>query len=172
MSSRLIAIVSGIFLLGQTLANEVYQEPTAFINKVFNGQPPAPAVVWISGETREQIQTILQHRPATLRIRYWQQGLRSAWVMEEIGKEKPITVGIVINQSRVEQIRVLVFRESRGWEVRYPFFTDQFKQARLNEDLQLDRPIDGITGATLSVRALTRLARVALYLHDKVNMTP
>lgn len=57
-----------------------------------------------------------------------------------------------------------MFRESRGFEVRYPFFTDQFRGARLREGLDLDREIDGISGATLSVRALTKLARLALLL--------
>jgi hypothetical protein len=34
---------------------------------------------------------------------------------------------------------------------------------------ELDRNIDGISGATLSVRALTRLARVALLLDAEVR---
>jgi len=33
----------------------------------------------------------------------------------------------------------------------------------------LDKPIDGITGATLSVQALTRLAGVALFLDENVG---
>ncbi len=40
----------------------------------------------------------------------------------------------------------------------------QFHQARLTGGRNLDQPIDGITGATLSVRAMTRMARVALLL--------
>ena len=64
--------------------------------------------------------------------------------------------------------KVLVFRESRGWEVRHPFFTDQFRDAGLTGELALDRNIDGISGATLSVRALSRLARLALYLHTVI----
>jgi hypothetical protein len=46
--------------------------------------------------------------------------------------------------------------------VRYPFFTDQFDGATLTAKSRLDRNIDGITGATLSVGAVTRIARVAL----------
>ena len=78
---------------------------------------------------------------------------------------KPITTGLVINEDRVERIRVLEYRESRGGEVRHPFFTGQFKGAGLTEEHRLDRPIDGISGATLSVRALKKLAALALYLH-------
>jgi hypothetical protein len=76
-------------------------------------------------------------------------------------------VGLVVNADGLELIRVLAFRESRGWEVRYPFFTDQFPGTRLTTDNKLDRNIDGISGATLSVRALEKLARLALYLHQQ-----
>ena len=37
---------------------------------------------------------------------------------------------------------------------------------------QLDRHIDGISGATLSVGAITRLASVALYLHGSSRFAP
>jgi len=63
---------------------------------------------------------------------------------------------------------VLVFRESRGDEIRYPSFTEQFTGATLNNKQKLDRRIDGISGATLSVNALRKLAAVALQLSDYV----
>ncbi|HCS29554.1 MAG TPA: FMN-binding protein, partial [Spongiibacteraceae bacterium] len=61
-------------------------------------------------------------------------------------------------------IRILTYCESRGGEVRHPFFTEQFEGAQLGADDTLDRQIDGITGATLSVRAVTRVAEAALVL--------
>ena len=45
-----------------------------------------------------------------------------------------------------------------------PAFTDQFRGLKLTNDHLLTARIDGISGATLSVRALTKLARVALLL--------
>ena len=59
--------------------------------------------------------------------------------------------------------------EIRGDEIRHDFFTQQFKQARLKTDNQLDRTIDGISGATMSVRALTKLARLALFLSTQID---
>jgi len=73
----------------------------------------------------------------------------------------------VIKKGQIERIKVLIFRESRGWEVRYPFFTEQFSGARLIKNYQRNQPIDGITGATLSVRALKKLARLSLYLEQE-----
>ena len=46
-----------------------------------------------------------------------------------------------------------------------PAFTDQFNAAALTENNGLDVRIDGISGATLSVQALTRLAAMALFLN-------
>ena len=95
-------------------------------------------------------------------------GTRSAWILNEIGKELPITIGVAVSSGAIASVDVLEFRESRGWEVRYPFFTDQFVDARLGPNDKLDRRIDGITGATMSVDAVTRVAQVALLLHEHV----
>lgn len=147
-----------------TVAGGVYQEPSDFINEVFDNNPPKADVLWLNKELKNQLVEILDHKYKGLRVRYWRQGKRSAWVLDEIGKEKLITAGFVINMGQIEQVKVLVFRESRGWEVRHDFFTDQFKQAKLKENHQLDKNIDNISGATLSVRALRKLAQIALLL--------
>ena len=107
-------------------------------------------------------------------MRYWQGGEKTAWILDEIGKEKPITIGVLVQDNAVDSVRVLEFREIRGWEVRYPFFTDQFNGARFVNGAQrqgqvLNRQIDGITGATLSVGAVTRVVEVALYLNEQVG---
>jgi len=159
-----ILCLLGLLVASTLSAKGVYQTPDAFLNEAFDGQPPKPAVIWLTGETGKAVAGILQHKPNRLRVRYWARGARSAWILEEIGKEKPITVGIVIDDGRIRRIRVLAFRESRGDEVRHAFFTRQFENAALENGNRLDRSIDGISGATLSVRALTKLARVALYL--------
>ena len=49
------------------------------------------------------------------------------------------------------------------------FFIDQFKGAALKDDGSLDKHIDGITGATLSVRAVSGLAQVALLLDHEAR---
>ena len=150
-------------------ARGTYQTPEEFLQDTFGGTVPAPAVIWLTGERKQHIQQLLGHSYTSLRVRYWREQQRSAWVLEEIGKEQPITVGLVINDGHLERIKVLVFRESRGWEVRHPFFTDQFKDASLDQEGALDRSIDGIAGATLSVRAMKKLAAMALYLDAELR---
>jgi len=157
------------FLCNISLAADAYQTPEAFIAQAFPGKIPEPGIIWLTGKRKEAVKNILGHRYPFLRVRYWRQHERSVWILEEIGKEKPITTGIIINNGRLERIKVLIYRESRGWEVRYPFFTDQFKNTRLGEIENLDRHIDGVSGATLSVRAMKKLAALALYLNNELE---
>lgn len=149
------------------MANDVYQQPEDFINEVFAGKPPKLRLLSLIDSARNEIKEILGHDLGVMRLRYWGEDGRTAWILEEIGKEQPITTGIVVNKGKLELLKVLTYRESRGSEVRHPFFTDQFKGATLEKDDELDRSIDGISGATLSTRALTKLVRLALYLHQQ-----
>ena len=165
--------VLGMSVTVPAFAGGVYQEPADFIKQVFDNKPPKAKVLWLNEELKAQIVDILSHKYKGLRIRYWQDDTgnskRTVWILDEIGKEKMITTGIVINNGKIELVKILVFRESRGWEVRHDFFTDQFQQATLKADNQLSKTIDNISGATLSVRAVRKLAQIALLLDQYVN---
>ena len=140
-----------------------------FLQDAFDDSVPPPQTAWLRGELREGVKHILGHRYSSLRIRFWRIDTtqpRTAWILKEIGKELPITVGVVVDNGVIESVQVLEFRESRGGEVRYPAFTRQFESMTLTDQFQLSGNIDGISGATLSVSALKRLCRLALYLHD------
>jgi len=149
-------------------AKGVYQTPKAFISKAFSGEIPEVKVLWLTTQDKATIAEILQHKYNRMRIRYWQQGDETVWVLDEIGKEKPITIGVHIKKKKISHFKVLTFRESRGDEVRHDFYAKQFLNAKLKENNQLTQHIDGITGATLSVRATTKVARIALWLDAKV----
>ncbi len=157
----------GLLMLAATVRADVYQAPADFLAEVFQGQVPEPEVLWLRGEVKLRATAIMGHAYPALRIRYWRREATSAWILDEVGKEQPITTGIVVRDGRIARMRVLEYRESRGWEVRQAFFTDQFIDATLGGNDRLDRHIDNISGATLSVRALTRLARLALYLDSQ-----
>jgi len=159
----------GLLLLTVTSlhAKGVYQTPEAFIQESFQGEPPAAKVIWLNKTIKKNMVDILSHPYRGLRLRYWGKNQRTAWILNEIGKEKPITIGVVVQAGRLQQVRILAFRESRGDEVRYPAFTDQFQGATLEKGGRLNKPIDGISGATLSVRAVEKITRIALLLHQQ-----
>lgn len=163
---RSLAVLT-LSLAAAAASGEVYQEPGAFIAEVF-GSTPAPKVLWLTKERQAEAAAILGHPPAQLRQRYWNEGQKSVWILEETGKEELITAGFVIVGGHIDHVRVLVYRESRGQEVRQSSFLKQFRDARLTGDKRLDRDIDGIVGATLSVGAMERMARLAL-LFDRLS---
>lgn len=71
-----------------------------------------------------------------------------------IGKSFPITFMTVLNvDGTVRDVEILVYREPRGWEVRFPSFMSQFFGMNAQSDF---RNINSITGATLSVRAIIK----------------
>jgi hypothetical protein len=158
-----------VLALGAAAAvhGEVYQDPGAFVAEMF-GSTPAPKVLWLTREIQAQAASILGHPPAQLRQRYWSDAHKSVWILEETGKEDLITAGFVVVNGRIDHVRVLVYRESRGQEVRQGSFLKQFKDAKLAQENRLDRDIDGIVGATLSVGAMERMARLALFF-DRIS---
>lgn len=129
---------------------------------------PSPNVLWLTPEMQQAATELLGHRYRGLRLRYWTNDGRSAWILDEIGKERPITIGVVVEAGRIAKIDILEYREPRGGEVRHPFFLEQFVGLELAGDGGLSGEIDGITGATLSVRAVTNISRFALFLHQAV----
>lgn len=157
-----------LFGVGLAQADQVFYTTEQFLQRAFPQGSPSSNVVWLTDQHKQRGKELLGHAPAGLRLRYWVQEGRSAWVVDEIGKEHPITIGVVIEQNQIQMVEILVFRESRGGEVRYDFFKKQFVGAQLNEEDRLNKNIDGISGATLSVNAVTAVARWVLYLHGQV----
>jgi len=168
--SRTLALMVATLLIASSAQAQRGQFLTAeeFRDQTFAEALPYQAL-WISKAQRAQIEQILDHRFRGLRIRYWGSGGQTAWIFEEIGKELPITVGVSVDARGIVGVSILEYRESRGGEVRYPFFTSQFKGVNLVEKdarYKLSNHIDGITGATLSVMALKKVATLALFCHQ------
>lgn len=148
-------------------AKGVYQTPEKFLSLTFSEVPEVQRIL-LKGDLAKRVKTILGHRYKKIRVPYWLEGCRSAWILEEIGKERFITTGFVVNSGGLEKVKVLIFRESRGWEVKHDYFGRQFIDARLSGS-KLTKRIDNISGATLSVRAVTKLSKMALMLHAHVT---
>ena len=154
----LLILVSQIAFAMET----VYQDPVDFLTENLPGCKQA--ALWLNSDVKAQIEQLLDHPYPGIRARYCAKGGKTGWILDEIGKTEPITSGIIVNQGWVERVRVLVFRESRGSEVHRNAFTRQYESATLTPKDKLDRHIDGITGATLSVYALSRQVKLALLL--------
>jgi len=167
----LLLLVIGLMSAQVFAQRGVFLSVDAFVAQSFDA-PASAKTLWLNPEQKQAATDILSRNPG-LRSRYYRLGDKTAWVLEEIGKELPITVGVVVDQGRVLSLQVLEYREVRGGEVRYESFTQQFVGIGFAPDSQqLDKRIDGISGATLSVRALQKIARLALYFHQQVVVPP
>jgi len=78
-----------------------------------------------------------------------------AVVAEEIGKFLPITFMVGTDPDlRVRDVEVLVYRESRGGEVRRKRFLRQYAGKTAEDPIRTNRDVLNVAGATLSVNAL------------------
>lgn len=86
-----------------------------------------------------------------------------AVICEEIGKHRPITFIVAVTpEGAVRDVAIMMYREPVGDEVRYKAFRRQFSGKTLGDPIQPREDIRNITGATLSVHALSRGVRKAL----------
>ncbi len=165
----LVVVLVGLCLtIGKVASAAVYLSQTDFITNNLS-QDARAGSLWLQENQQEAAKQILGHKYRGLRIRYWQEAGKTAWILDEIGKDKPITIGVIIAANQIEAVRILTYREPRGGEVRHPFFTRQYEGLSLNAANLLSGHIDGIAGATLSVRAVTNASRYALYLHQQIQ---
>ena len=163
----ILTIIASLYCLPAN-AEETLLDKQAFLNKAFPEDLPIEKKLWITKADHEEIEKIVGTKYDFFRVGYWQKDHKTAFILEDIGKYKPITVGFIINDSKIENVEVLIYRESHGWEIKYPFFTSQFSQVTLEGD-KLSKEISNISGATLSVDALKRMAKLALHLESMIN---
>jgi hypothetical protein len=174
MTSRLLKPCAVLLLIQLCVPSfaSVLKSHDQFLAEAFGTDAqPVQQTLWLTAELKAEISKRIDYQVSALRLRYWILAERSAWILEEVGKEQPITMGVVVDSDKIKSIDVLIYRESRGEEIKHEFFTRQFTDAKLQEsgeNLLLSRPIDGITGATLSVRAAKKVAILALFLHRHI----
>jgi len=60
-------------------AEEVYQSQDDFLASSFDSVPD-PERLTLSGDLSKQVKKILDHRYKKIRVPYWQDGCRTAWV--------------------------------------------------------------------------------------------
>ncbi|AMO69734.1 hypothetical protein DOK_15644 [gamma proteobacterium BDW918] len=160
-------IISSLYS-GNAKAFELYktfQTPDVFLAEMFNNQVPAPTVLNLDAKAQSEIRAVFNRPFPSQRVRYWKDANKTVWVFDDIGKEGyvPTTSGFAVSNGAIETARVLIYRESRGEQVAEPSFLNQLKGAKAAGN-KLSNKVDNITGATLSVQMMERMARTALTL--------
>ena len=90
-----------------------------------------------------------------------------AVITNQIGLYKPITFIVKVKPDfKVDGVWIMVYRESRGSQVKRQRFLTQYKKKKVTSHIRLNRDIVGISGATLSVRALNAGVKRVLTVLD------
>jgi len=96
-----------------------------------------------------------------------------AVLQETIGKHRPITYLVgVTPEGSVSDVEVLVYRESKGSEVRMKRFNSQYEGKTVLDPIRINKDIINITGATMSVRSVSAGVKRALVLIDEFYLRP
>lgn len=103
-----------------------------------------------------RIDTLALDSSAVLRISRGDTLLGFAQVRNVKGKDQPITYLVAVDPAgRLRDVDVLVYREPYGGEVAYEPWRRQFRGKGPDAPLVVGRDIQGISGATISVNAVT-----------------
>jgi hypothetical protein len=103
-----------------------------------------------------QVDTIAVPGGTVLRVSRGTAPLGFATVRNVLGKDQPITYLVAVDTTlTLLDVDVLVYREAYGGEVAYEPWRRQFRGKHPGDGLQVGREIRGISGATISVNAVT-----------------
>ncbi len=96
-----------------------------------------------------------------------------ALVQHTIGKHKPMTYMVGVDaDGNVTNVELLIFRESRGSEVRTKRFNSQYEGKTVLDPVRINRDIINISGATMSVRSMSAGVKRMLVLVDEFYLKP
>ena len=80
-----------------------------------------------------------------------------AFLDNVIGKSMPITFMVILNiDGEIENVNVIKYREAYGSEVGSKSWLQQFINFNNNSDYNIGKDIDGISGATISVKSISK----------------
>lgn len=96
-----------------------------------------------------------------------------AMVHNTIGKHKPMTYMVGVDpEGQVTHVELMVFRESRGSDVRKKRFNYQYEGKTVLDPVRINKDIINISGATMSVRSMSAGVKRVLVLIDEFHLKP
>ena len=168
-------MIKKIFILILTLSfcNPLFakldKEEAKFINKIQSSENLTKERIILKKDDLKKIQIPMGNKYKKRIFSYWRADNKTIWILNSIGKYKPITASFIVQECKIKSANVLVYREQIGYEIKYPSFLVKFNDMQINNKFRLTRNIDNISGATLSVNSMDRMARTALILDNISN---
>ena len=122
------------------------------------GGPPAKVAASIARlfGPGARVDTLQVDSGSVLRVSRADSLLGFAAVGNVLGKDQPITFLVAIDPTdRLKDVDILVYREPYGGEVAYEPWRRQFRGKSARDSLRVGKEIRSISGATISVHAVT-----------------
>ena len=136
-------------LIALTVLLLAVQNPAAPPNKV------AASIARLFG-SEARVDSLRVDSTLVLRISRGDSLLGFAAVGNVLGKDQPITFLVAIDPAdRLKDVDILVYREAYGGEVAYEPWRRQFRGHTAGDSLRVGKEIRSISGATISVHAVT-----------------
>jgi hypothetical protein len=103
-----------------------------------------------------RVDTLQVDTARVLRVSRADSLLGFAAVGNVLGKDQPITFLVAVDPTdRLKDVDILVYREPYGGEVAYEPWRRQFRGKTASDSLRVGKEIRSISGATISVHAVT-----------------
>jgi Na+-translocating ferredoxin:NAD+ oxidoreductase RnfG subunit len=151
----------------------VYFTPEQALAIVFPGATEIrERALELDAAAQQELTGKLGYRPRETRVIFHQalrgeQVMGHAIVMNEVGKSLPITFMVaILPDGQVDQVLLMQFREPRGNEVERAVFRDQYRGKSLPDPIRRGVDIRNVSGATMSVDAMSRGVKRALAFYS------
>ncbi len=113
-------------------------------------------------QMKKKVENIVKQRFYKDKLYYWtitQDDSTKAYAFLDnvIGKSMPITFMVILNiDGEIINANVMKYREAYGSEVGNSGWLQQFINFNKNSDYNIGKDIDGISGATISVKSMSK----------------
>ncbi|MCF7796444.1 MAG: FMN-binding protein [Lentisphaeria bacterium] len=177
---RFLAIVGCLFLaIPQVLNAGVREEAEGVIRDFF---PDAKSIEFQALALQNDARTVAEQTAGQAflldKLYYWEirsgESILGYAVLDNVkGKAHPITYLVLFSSElKVQRVRVIRYREQIGGAIQEPRWLEQFRGRDRHSGFDPGRHIDGISGATISVNAISRgVQRITVYLSQLANNT-
>ena len=159
----LLILSSSAFASDEILLRDNFLKSSLGLSEV-----PMHSYIILKDDIEEGVNKILKdtyHLPV---IKYWKSGKKVGFILEAIGKHEFITTGFTVEDNKISDAKVLVYRENYGYEIKYDMFINQIEGNSLKGNGKLVGRIANISGATLSVNSMRKLSKLSLFLYSKI----
>ena len=168
LMKKIIFILSFLQLL---IASEIKEKTLQVINSYYQQEIEIQEFKFkIPKKIKKQIQNQIKQKFYRDQIYYWtikiDEKIHYALMDNSIGKTMPITFLVMFNENQeVIHSSIIKYREAYGGEISGKKWLSQFIGMKQDSLYKHGKEIDGITGATLSVKSFTKgISKLSLLL--------